>query len=487
MQAVWSGVVSGSVTREYDDLLRVSRMIYPGADLSLAYDMDDLLTDVGSVSITRDADNGMVAGISDGGFSMTYTRNPHGEIETATAAHGGVLYDASTTYDDLGRISMVSETIGGSTHTWSYDYDAVGQLVQVLRDGLAVESYAYDDTGNRTTVANTLTGASLGSGDFSYDLDHKLLAAGTTAYAYDADGRLTGVDRNGSVTGFQYNTDGTLAAVTLPDSRVITYLHDARGRRITRAVDGSRTHAWIYGDGRMPLAEFDAAGSLKRSFIYAVGDTPTAFVEGGRTYHIVSDHLGSPRLIVDDSGVVVRRIDYDAFGNVVGDSHPGLDLPFGFAGGMADPDHELIRFGVRDYQPSTGRWTARDPILFEGGLNLYMYVQNDPVNLIDPEGTLVFADIVLYIDTSLHNLIHPNDQIRLIPKTMVYPMVKSGQLDIDDIRSCPVHRYSDSGSNSMPSPKGYQDNSCLEYYRKRYFEQVDLNLSDPIKAIGSEG
>jgi RHS repeat-associated protein len=58
---------------------------------------------------------------------------------------------------------------------------------------------------------------------------------------------------------------------------------------------------------------------------------------------------------------------------------------------MADSEHELIRFGSRDYQPSTGRWTAKDPILFGGGLNLYEYVQNDPVNGTDRHGLSDFA------------------------------------------------------------------------------------------------
>ena len=61
--------------------------------------------------------------------------------------------------------------------------------------------------------------------------------------------------------------------------------------------------------------------------------------------------------------------------------------PFGFAGGLYDPDTGLVRFGSRDYDPSIGRWTAKDPILFAGGqTNLYVYVGNDPVNFVDPEG-----------------------------------------------------------------------------------------------------
>ena len=80
------------------------------------------------------------------------------------------------------------------------------------------------------------------------------------------------------------------------------------------------------------------------------------------------------------------EIHRDCFGNIVNDTNPDFDLPFGFAGGMADPEHELIRFGERDYLPSAGRWTAKDPILFLGGLNLYRYAANDPVNRADRAG-----------------------------------------------------------------------------------------------------
>jgi len=151
---------------------------------------------------------------------------------------------------------------------------------------------------------------------------------------------------------------------------------------------------------------------MKTSFIYASGATPAAFVESGQTFYIVSDQLGSPRLIVDASGTVVRQIDYDTFGNVINDSNSVMALIFGFAGGMADPDHELIRFGARDYQPSTGRWTAKDPILFNGGLNLYGYVGNDPVNWVDPKGTVqpdyLFAKMRVLPKVWIHNLFNPD-------------------------------------------------------------------------------
>ena len=91
--------------------------------------------------------------------------------------------------------------------------------------------------------------------------------------------------------------------------------------------------------------------------------------------------------MADASGSVVKRIDYDSFGNIISDTNPAFSVPFGFAGGLHDQDTGLVRFGFRDYDPETGRWTAKDPIGFLGGdLDLYGYGLNDPVNWIDPLG-----------------------------------------------------------------------------------------------------
>jgi RHS repeat-associated protein len=113
----------------------------------------------------------------------------------------------------------------------------------------------------------------------------------------------------------------------------------------------------------------------------------------------VSDHLGSPRLVVNAStGAVVEEIDYDEFGVVSNDTSPGL-MPFGFAGGLYDKDTGLVRFGARDYDAVVGRWTSKDPIRFDGGMNLYLYVGNDPVNRRDPRGhdggTFILPEIVI--------------------------------------------------------------------------------------------
>jgi RHS repeat-associated protein len=130
-------------------------------------------------------------------------------------------------------------------------------------------------------------------------------------------------------------------------------------------------------------------------------NVPEYMVQNGTTYRILTDHLGSPRLVLDASdGTVVQRMDYDEFGRVVRNCPvlPAEDCerlhPFGFAGGLYDPDTELVRFGARDYDPQTGRWTAKDPIRMGGGLNLYGYAMADPVNRLDPFG--LYTEVIFW-------------------------------------------------------------------------------------------
>jgi RHS repeat-associated protein len=97
--------------------------------------------------------------------------------------------------------------------------------------------------------------------------------------------------------------------------------------------------------------------------------------------------LGSVRFVVNTSNnQAAESIEYDEFGNVISDSNPSLQ-PFRFAGCLYDDLVKTCRFGARDYDPETGRFTSKDPILFDGGdTNLYGYVASDPINHIDPSG-----------------------------------------------------------------------------------------------------
>ena len=154
------------------------------------------------------------------------------------------------------------------------------------------------------------------------------------------------------------------------------------------------TQGYLYDGILRIVAELDGAGSLVSRFVYGTkANVPDYMVKGGNTYRIITDHLGSPRLVVDVvTGAVAQQLDYDEFGIVLIDSNPGFQ-PFGFAGGLYDGDTGLVRFGARDYDAETGRWTTKDPIRFlAGDTNIYAYVQNNPVRFTDPLG-LWYIDI----------------------------------------------------------------------------------------------
>jgi len=121
---------------------------------------------------------------------------------------------------------------------------------------------------------------------------------------------------------------------------------------------------------------------------------------------MITDHLGSPILVVDtNAGTVAQSLVYDEIGIVLHDTNPGFQ-PFGFAGGLYDRDTGLVRFGVRDYAVGTGRWTAKDLIGFTGGdTNLYGYVSNDPLNLLDPYGSLPVLVIIPIIPVAVNYMV----------------------------------------------------------------------------------
>ena len=170
-------------------------------------------------------------------------------------------------------------------------------------------------------------------------------------------------------------------------ARKITYLIDAENHGVGKTVNGVLQTGFLYDDDQV-VAQLNASNQIVSQFVYGAGATsPDYMVNGGVTYRIVADQLGSPRLVVNTTtGAIAEQIDYDEFGNVLRDTNPGFQ-PFGFAGGLYDQDTKLVRFGARDYNPSIGRWTAKDPILFGGGdPNLYGYVLNDPINGFDPTG-----------------------------------------------------------------------------------------------------
>ena len=188
--------------------------------------------------------------------------------------------------------------------------------------------------------------------------------------------------------GTGYDVFGNLTAVTLPSGTQIEYVVDGQNRRVGKKVNGTLTQGFLYSAQLRPVAELDGSGAVVARFVYGTKiNVPEYMIKGGTTYRLLTDHLGSIRLVVDAAtGTVAQGLDYDEFGQITQDTNPGFQ-PFGFAGGLYDQHTKLTRFGARDYDAFTGRWTTKDPIRFAGGdPNLFGYVLGDPVNWVDSLG-----------------------------------------------------------------------------------------------------
>ena len=164
----------------------------------------------------------------------------------------------------MGRISTVTQTdAGGSTTTTAYAYDADGRLAKVTMNGRIVEVDSYDANGNRVTV----TGAN-GTTHATYDARDRLVNWGSLTYSWAPDGNLVGIKGATGSSTFTFDDLGRLRKVVLPDGHTVSYLIDAQGQRVGREVDGTLVTGYLYDPAGNIVAETDGSGTVVARFGY---------------------------------------------------------------------------------------------------------------------------------------------------------------------------------------------------------------------------
>ena len=378
--------------------------------VDMTYTVDNQLA-----SVTRYSD---LAGTQVVGTS-SYAYDPAGN--TTEIVHkdgsGNVLADYQYAYnaDDL----VSQQTENGVNTTFTYDADS--QLTGVSGTGSGGPAgYNYDAAGNRTGGNNTV------------GPNNQLLSDGTWNYSYDANGNLiqkvgvTGGADSGLTWTYAYdNANQMVSAVETQGSSTLVaevMAYDAMGNRISQTTYNANTgltttqrFAYI---GDQIYADLDAASNV--TMRYVLGDQPNQLLAredtNGNVGWYLTDHLGSVRIVTDNTGAVIATQDYDAYGNITSKTGGTAFGDYGYDGYRYDAQTGLWHTGQdgRDLNPQTGTWLEPDPMGFAAGDdNLTRYVKNDPVNATDPSGRAGEALSESEKFNQARKLLTPEEQLEL--------------------------------------------------------------------------
>jgi len=399
-QVAQSGSLNQAIEYSYNDDFLLKSMTYAGATQNYLYNKDDEAIQMGDVKIGRRANKW--------GTYVRYAEDSYRLNDITPSYRQGLhyYYDNRFNYfnyvveNTLGQIYWrfdYSRTSGGQSYR--YTYDKRGRLTKACKNSWrkprTCERYTYDANGNRQSA--TINGVTTTA---SYTLDDQLIVYGDNSYRYDEDGYLAEKTTPQGTTTYNYGTLGELHSVSITTSTgsvtVISYQHNALNQRVAKLVNGEVVEKYLWQNLTTLLAVYDKNDNLVQRFTYTDKRMPLSMTDNeNNKYNLHYDQVGTLRAVSDTRNRLIKEVVYDTFGNILNDSNPSFKVPFGFAGGLYDADTELTRFGYRDYDAYTGKWTAKDPIGFQGGdSNLYGYVLGDPVNLIDPNGLCTFLESI---------------------------------------------------------------------------------------------
>lgn len=285
-----------------------------------------------------------------------------------------------------GRIIEKTETVNGKVIKWAYTYDKDGRLYEAKLGNRLICQCRYDKQGRRSQDYFPRKDKQVRN--HRYTMDNRLQQAGNNGYTHDKQGFRSIWNHEGKYTSYEYALDYRLLKTTKEAEGIaFEFTHDDNGQRQIKNRNGEMVEAYFWLDFLRLGLFYDGENGYR--FVYNEGERmPYAMQrQDGVVTYLYYDQVGSLRVVADESGNVIKEILYDPFGGIMEESNPDLRIPIGFAGGLHDRDLGFVRFGWRDYDTFTSRWTAPDPIGDAGGdPDWYGYCLDDPINAYDPTG-----------------------------------------------------------------------------------------------------
>ncbi len=385
-----------SVQYLYDPLGKLLKLTYPdNSEIYYSYDHSGRLSKIKDVSGTTKYEyderlNALKKKILPNGTSSEFIYNAARRISNVIHKNkeGELIEEYRYEYDPDGNRVKIERITSLEQSSSSYVYDKLNRIINVKYSNDYFESYTYDELGNRLSKITPN-----GTINYEYDVENRLIKAGDTRFDYDRAGNLIKKISPEKTAEYIYDADNLLTSY-IDNSNRIEFEYDGDGNRTAKIVNGVRTE--YINDLSSPITQVLLKRMQKRFFNeeklirYVYGSSKISQSCNGETQFYLYDSLGrNVCVLINFSGEMLNNYEYDSFGNVLLENR-GIKNVYKYCGEQFDEETGLIYLRNRYYDPEIGRFISKDKnfgnLYNPQTLNSYNYVENNPINFVDPLG-----------------------------------------------------------------------------------------------------